>query len=880
MRLIKFSVTVTIALFVSAFLGGCSDDDGVDNRDLKYGYVQFKLYKEASYEKPQQAPSRAAKPQLDYLSQASKVKVTLTYGDATITQTLILSAADKENAEFGMRSEKLRLQTGEYEVVTYSLYDALDELLYYGTAAGGKLQIVAGGLTQHDLTAKVTPRGRVQFTLVKDIAADLPNRPDTRAVERQYTFDEIVQATITVQNKVTNELTKFERLPMKFSVHFDDDETTDGYQTSSSRCDSLLSLPAGDYRILSYETYDENKILLENNTRPKNSDFTVADNKTTQAEMTVTLYEADEYIKDGYALYAIWKALDGENWYYDGENFPRGINWDFNKDPDMWYAQPGVEVHSNGRVAKITLSDFGFRGDMPEALGQLTELIELYLGTHNDTNTLEYDPSLSPDKSLSERNRNRLQYHKEYLSMIHPATQMSEPCALALRLHGIHIPATSLYDKGLKEDEIIDRNTGLQIRPKDMNPGKLCNGLRSLPKSIGKLKKLEYLFIANGEITELPEELALLESCTDVEVYNCPKMTKFPMPLTRMPKLISLNIGCNPQWTDIDEGMDALAKGEAAKELQILYARDNKLTAIPESFSNLKKIGLLDLSGNRISQLSPLGKEVAPVQLFLDNNQIESFPVNSDGIFCNMDDLESMSVQYNKLTEFPNIFSSKTKFTIKDVNFAGNQIGSFPADFKGINVTTLTLSGNRLTKFPKCFGETNSYVAYVILRANQIDEIPEGSFKGKYSSSLISLDLTYNKLTKFPKDFTAEDLPFLYGLDISFNSFSSFPFEPLSAAGLTVYAIRGQRDANGGRCLREWPKGLAQHTGLRGFYIGSNDLRKIDDTISTLIFHLEISDNPNITFDASDVCYSWKNGVYNLIYDKSQNIIGCDEMLK
>ena len=31
-------------------LGGCSED-GTDNRELDYGHVQFKLYKEASYEK-------------------------------------------------------------------------------------------------------------------------------------------------------------------------------------------------------------------------------------------------------------------------------------------------------------------------------------------------------------------------------------------------------------------------------------------------------------------------------------------------------------------------------------------------------------------------------------------------------------------------------------------------------------------------------------------------------------------------------------------------------------------------------------------------------------------------------------------------------------
>ena len=97
---------------------------------------------------------------------------------------------------------------------------------------------------------------------------------------------------------------------------------------------------------------------------------------------------------------------------------------------------------------------------------------------------------------------------------------------------------------------------------------------------------------------------------------------------------------------------------------------------------------------------------------------------------------------------------------------------------------------------------------------------------------------------------------------------------------MTVFAIRSQRDANGARCLREWPTGIYQHVGLRGFYIGSNDLRAIDDTISTLCYYLDISDNPNIIFDASDICYAWQVGAYILIYDKWQNITNCDLMLE
>ena len=105
-------------------------------------------------------------------------------------------------------------------------------------------------------------------------------------------------------------------------------------------------------------------------------------------------------------------------------------------------------------------------------------------------------------------------------------------------------------------------------------------------------------------------------------------------------------------------------------------------------------------------------------------------------------------------------------------------------------------------------------------------------------------------------------------------------YKPLNSSGLTVFAVRGQRDDNGARCLREWPTGIYKHTGLRGLFLGSNDLRKVDDKISYLIYNLDISDNPNIVFDASDICIYWRNGAYMLVYDKTQKIINCDEMLQ
>ena len=65
---------------------------------------------------------------------------------------------------------------------------------------------------------------------------------------------------------------------------------------------------------------------------------------------------------------------------------------------------------------------------------------------------------------------------------------------------------------------------------------------------------------------------------------------------------------------------------------------------------------------------------------------------------------------------------------------------------------------------------------------------------------------------------------------------------------------------------------------IAAFYIGSNDLRRIDDSISPYILLFEIKDNPNISIDLSEVCPYIELGYYELIYDPWQDIRGCDAL--
>ena len=118
----------------------------------------------------------------------------------------------------------------------------------------------------------------------------------------------------------------------------------------------------------------------------------------------------------------------------------------------------------------------------------------------------------------------------------------------------------------------------------------------------------------------------------------------------------------------------------------------------------------------------------------------------------------------------------------------------------------------------------------------------------------------------------------MVGIDLSYNSFSKFPTQPLNSSTLKGFGIRNQRDAQGNRTLREWPEGITLCPSLTQLQIGSNDIRKVNEKITPNISVLDIKDNPNISIDLSYVCPYIEAGMYMLFYDKTQDIRGCDAL--
>lgn len=873
---LKYLFLSVVALLV-AMSTACSDDSD-DAPYEQYGYVQFKVCKKAS--------SEGATRSLDRLADAHKIKVVMLHENVAISQTLVLGAYNAENAEYGLRSEKLQLLAGEYTIIGYYLYDSLDRILLSGVPSDNTFSVISGGLSVKEIPVDATERGMVSFRLVKEFT-------ETRAEHGEaYPFANIKLIDITVRNTFTKETTTIPGVKVEYTEDFKSgsaDETLypgQNAETAYGMCDTLVWLPAGEYAISSYTTYsDKNgKNILEIATVENSETFVIKDNvETKDVEVPVRLSVTAEYLKDYLALKELWESLDGHNWSYAGEVEAPGCNWNFNKDIDMWGYQPGVQLHSNGRVAVISLDGMGAKGNVPDIIGQFTELAILSFGTHSDMLGGHIFENVE-NMTEGQRTMMRHDYEQKFLA------------------RDFRLGLSEDWQRTIEADADAAPIVKNAISLKNIQFGDLTNGITGISKAVMRLTQLQQFYIANAPIKSEnffvdiePESPFYAEkdtlswdnftSLTDVEIYNCPNLTSLPMEmLAALPELVQLNVACckGISGEQLKADWEALIDGASGEKLQILYMGYNNLVEFPEysMLKRMKSLGMLDCASNKIERVHPFGKEINLAKIYLDNNKITEIPADEDGYFCGYSQLESFTCSHNKLTLFPDIFNAKSVYVGQSIDFSYNEISGFEngENFRGINIKQINLSNNRLSTFPGVLFHKNSPINYLILAGNGMTDIPDGSLDGGNAYMLEALDLSYNKLSELSNDFYAVTIPYLTGIDLSYNCFDKFPTAPLSISSLQRFIIRHQRDAQGNRTLREWPTGLYQCPSLAFFLIGSNDLRKIEDTLSPYIYYFEIADNPNISIDVTSLCPYIEAGVYMLIYDKTQDIRGCSSL--
>lgn len=843
----------------------CSNDDTLDAQNGS-GLVQFRLYKEDLL-------SSKATSTLDKLYDAKKIRVTLLDDENNaIIQSLSLEAHDKESAEYGLTSEKLELLEGSYKLTSFSLYNARNEEIQSDEPASlDEFTILAGGLSKHIIAIDATVQGKVQFFLQKDIVMESKTTSSGEAV---FPFRLVKEADITIKNLQTRKEIVIENMAVTYIEGFDGEEAGTPL-SSAAQMDSIVALPAGTYSVIGYVlTNKGGSTVYATSKEIADNEFIVDSYDVLDVNVPVRISKMAEHIQDYIALHAIWEALDGENWAFMGDNYPRGTNWNFNKDLDMWGEQPGVTMNSSGRVISLTIGGFGPRGFVPDEIGQLSELKTLVLGQLKDMNGNFDQTTRSALKNSQYYNDEHLgnftgnEYYFENFIRINPMSYFSE------------ITQRAIADSKNESFKLA------KIEIPDLTPkaGVFTNYITGVSEEIGKLTNLVEFSIGNSPIAKIPDALADLPKLTDIQVANCPNLTSFPDVLTKLDALISLNVALNPQMSGevLLQGLDKMATYEGQKEkktIQLLYLSYNNLTTLPESFSQMTRLGGLDCSNNKIETLPALGMNISPVMLYFNNNKIHTIGTDENGDYCNMQDMDEISLSNNKLTKYPDIFTSKSLYQVTTIDLSYNLIEDFETK-KGVYVESMILAGNKLKTFPSTLFKCGSIITYLNLIANQICEFPDAPLDGEYVYMMTTLDLSRNHLTELPSDFNNRKLPYLTGLDLSYNRFESFPYGPFNISSLSTFGLRYQHDADGYRCMREYPATLYTHKGLRALWLGGNDMGKVTATtpIGPYLNMLDVSDNPNLVLDVSGMCTRITNRTFLLIYDSTQNISGCSTL--
>ena len=887
MKIFSKALLLLLVSLLTFAATSCSDDE-TEGWDGTYGYVQFKVNKSVS----PRATRAAALDKLEKLDDAKKIKVVMEHNGTTVSQTLVLNSYNAENAEYGLRSDKLQLASGTYTVIGFYLYDAVDEELL-ASSAGETFTVIGGGLTEQPLTVETVERGKVKFNLVKEWEK-------TRAANQEYLFSNIRLVDISVTNLFTRETVTFPNVKVTYEEDSKENQNPDNaddkyMDIGKAYCDSTVWLPAGTYQVTSYTTYGKTgAVKTKYETQPvKGEAFVVEDNQLNDsAKVPILLSKTAEYIKDYEALKAIWESLDGKDWSFYGDATFHGANWNFNKELDMWGDQPGVTLNSNGRVTGLVLAGFGAKGIVPDAIGQLTELQVLNLGSHDEkigANIFtDYDAN---NLTAAKKKEMRHDYENKFLKY-DPRAFMSEMIIESVN-----------SDKNLKHGMTrIQKDSRINL--KDAQIGTMTNQISGVSKAIYRLTKLQQFYIGNSPITsgevcakfynadddtygKFAAEFTdaawdNMTNLTDMELYNCPKITRLPEFYYGLPAMQALNLArCKGiSAAQLRDDWERLATEKTGKTLQILYLSYNNLEEFPSSssLSKMTNLGLLDLAYNNIKKVHPFGKEITLSSLYLNNNQIEEIPADLCGF---TDDVETLTFAHNKLKKIPNIFDASSVRVMGSVDFSYNDITGVDTSngtYKGINASTVSLSYNKIEKFPSELFTAGSPITSIDLSGNQMRTIPKGSIKGKNAYLLQVIDLRFNKLTSLSDDFRSTTLPYITNMDVSYNCFSEVPTQPLNSANLRAFAINHQRDANDNRCLRTWPTGITLCPSLIQFQIGSNDIRKVEEKLTYHLYIVNIKDNPNISIDVTSVCPYIKAGAYRLFYDKTQDIRGCDAL--
>jgi Leucine-rich repeat (LRR) protein len=221
------------------------------------------------------------------------------------------------------------------------------------------------------------------------------------------------------------------------------------------------------------------------------------------------------------------------------------------------------------------------------------------------------------------------------------------------------------------------------------------DSLTSLSPEIGFLKHLNYLNVSYTSIKDLPETFFLMDSLHTLVMMGVSGLNfeKTFHSLGRLGNLNSINAG----WNNLETLPEAIG---SLKELKELDLNKNRISYLPETIGNLTNLETLilgDKSGNG-NELKGLPESIVQLKnlrtLNLFSNKLSTLPPS----LCNLKKLEKLYLPYNNVASIPDCIFSMPE--LKDLNLYGNPLAKAPDSLVNFSPgSTLYLGDNNLSEY-------------------------------------------------------------------------------------------------------------------------------------------------------------------------------------
>jgi len=215
------------------------------------------------------------------------------------------------------------------------------------------------------------------------------------------------------------------------------------------------------------------------------------------------------------------------------------------------------------------------------------------------------------------------------------------------------------------------------------------------------------------------------------------------------------------------------------------------LKRIPQSIRKLVKLTHLDISDNRIPELSHINLDEIPhlVSLKVQNNRLFELP----SYFGGMKTLRDLNISNNRFEVFPTIICQVSSLLQLDISF--NTIAELPAELGNLtNLQRLVLVGNTIATLPQTISKLVNLQA-IDVRRNLLREVSElfalpklqilqcehnsiKTLSATFGVNLKKLDIGQNPLSK--ATFRAQDICALTSLNLSAANMGRLDEEVLS----------------------------------------------------------------------------------------------------